>query len=369
MANAQAAITAKAKATYANRSKGRQSGGKSKRSGSSKPTGQVKRHRYSPEEWAALRSSQRDARVKESARVLAIQVEASDDGWSTMGGHGKSRQVTRNEARDITHAKQTLVAAQREAEQRKRAELKARTTGKPKPDVLPVSAPNKHGWATVAFKPNFTKPQQRGGKSAPVLVLGNRRVTVAPVRARGVSGQVSKSKSAFALLGEESDSFTEFPSLGGKANETVAVEPTKPVKTVRFTVPEPELDEIDQALDDIANEKRARITKKVAAAKAKQAFESKPKPVETKVEKPKPTIGAWGKKSTWVKSSEGKTVPKPEVFVFSDAHIRSNEDDQSGDEFWVCHTEAPNSPATPDYPPEIEGDWGAMAEWDDRHRN
>ena len=160
-----------------------------------------------------------------------------------------------------------------------------------------------------------------------------------------------------------------------------AVKPTKQAKTVRFNVPEPVLDEIDQALADIDNEKRARIAKKVAAAKAKQATASKPKPVKTEVEKPKPTIGAWGKMSAWVKSSEAKTVHKPvvvvpqrrkvepEVFVFSDAHIKSNEDDQSGDEFWEGHDEAPYSPATPEYPPEIEGDWAAMAEWDELHHN
>lgn len=379
MAKSQAAISAKAKETYANRTMKRRSGGKGKGYGrptgqskptdqsnptyQSNPTGSVNRYRYSPEEWEALRSSQHGAWVQESAHVLAVQVATEEDGWATIGQHGKSRQVTKVEARDITHAKQTLETERCDTELANLNEqIKASQYQSKKSDVLPISAPNKHGWASVKYQPNFSKPQ-RGDN--PVLVFGDRRVTVAQVRRE--RNNVRKPKSGFTLLDEETNSVTEFPSLGVKK----AIKSNAPPKTVRFTVPVPKLDVIDQALADITKDTRDRITKKVAAAKAKQAFASKPK-----TEKPKSTNGVWGKKSVWVKSSMGKTVPKPivvvphkdtedpEVFVFSDTHIKSNDDDLSGVEFWAgCD----GAPASPEYPPEIQGDWGAMDEWDRAH--
>jgi hypothetical protein len=441
-----ARISAKAKATYADRNK-RNAGSKPKPktkpvfvTDNSVTTEPVKpkqqtqrRHRYTEEEWAEIRKRRQTRRVEGHAHSSA-QAEVADGGWATMAKGGKTRRVNKAEFGQI----RTGLGDIAEANHHKQVAAEKAT----RPEVFePVSQPNKRGWAQVVYEPpsRHTKSQQ----AAQVVFSGKRisksNTQPAVRKTRGWVGRVSKvascsmyeaaaelekavadcngrpgsarsqailaaaanraiggempilsatiTNNAFEVLDEQEDQDTLFPVLQAKKSEKAKVtEPKVPEPKVEL-VDTTGMDEIDAALALIEAEKRDKIAKKVAKAKAKMEQEEKPvAPVpKSKAKAAKPSIGAWGTKSAWVKKSESKepvTIPRKVTFTEPACYTFDHGDIEGQDHEWEenvanreYNTDSWFGPEDSQGISEVElgtngypvgmTDWGEQAMWDD----
>ena len=194
-----ARISAKAKATYANRNKRNAESKPNTKTmavfatGNSVTTEPVKpkqqpqrRHRYTEEEWAEIRK-RRTTRRAEGRAHSSARAEVADGGWATMGKGGKTRHVNKTESGQI----RTGLGDIAEANHHKQVAAEKAT----RPEVFePVSQPNKRGWAQVVYEPpsRHTKSQQ----AAQVVFSGKRisksNTQPAVRKTRGWVGRVSK---------------------------------------------------------------------------------------------------------------------------------------------------------------------------------
>ena len=430
-----ASIAARAKATYANRNK-RKVGtkpvfttGNSVKTDPVKPKQQTRRHRYTEEEWAEIRKRRQTRRAEGRAHSSA-QAELDQGGWATMGKAGKTRRVNKAEFGEIRTGLNDIAKANHQkqvaAEKASRPEISE-----------PISQPNKRGWAQVVFQPSYAHPTKT--QPGPKLVLSGTRVakTTQPAvrKVRGWVSRVAKvagcsqseaqaeldkavadcngrpgstrsqailaaaanraiggemptlsatiTNNAFEVLGEEDDVDMIFPVLGVKKAEPKKAEPKQSEPKKTELVDTTGMDEIDAALALIEAEKRNKIAKKVAKAKAKQQKAEKPTEpvVEQPMPKAKPTMGAWGTKSAWIKKADSKEVPtekpvtirrtvtikvEPQVFTFQpedvdgkDMEWNENVAEREFDDAW-------SEPEDNQYP-EGMTDWGDMAMWDEQN--
>lgn len=439
-------IAAKAKATYANRNK-RNAGSKPKPvfvTGNSVTTEPVKpkqqtqrRHRYTEEEWAEIRK-RRSARRVEGRAHSSAQAEVADGGWATMAKGGKTRRVNKSEFGEIRTGLNDIA----EANHQKQVAAEKAT----RPEVFePISQPNKRGWAQVVYEPpsRHTKSQQ----AAQVVFSGKRisksNTQPAVRKTRGWVGRVSKvascsmyeaaaeldkavadcngrpgsarsqailaaaanraiggemptlsatiTNNAFEVLGDTEDPDTLFPVLQTKKSAPKKDQPKKvePVKVE--LVDTTGMDEIDAALALIEAEKRNKIAKKVAKAKAKMEQDEKPvasvPKSKSKTKPAKESIGAWGTKSAWIKKADGKevttekpvTIPRkvtfaePACFTFDNDDIEGQDQeweenvaDREFDDSWFGSGDEEDIDPNTGYPAGMT-DWGDQAMWDERH--
>ena len=435
-----ASIAVRAKATYANRNK-RKVGTKPKpvfTTGNSvktdpvKPKQQTRRHRYTEEEWAEIRKRRQTRRAEGRAHSSA-QAELDQGGWATMGKAGKTRRVNKAEFGEIRTGLNDIA----EANHQKQVAAEKKT----RPEVFePVSQPNKRGWAQVVV--NTTYARTAKAQPGPQLMLSGKRVakTTQPAvrKTRGWVSRVAKvagcsqheaqaeldkafadcngrpgssrsqailaaaanraigsemptlsatiTNNAFEVLGEEEDVDMIFPVLGAKKAEPKKAQSKQSEPKKAALVDTTGMDEIDAALALIEAEKRNKIAKKVAKAKSK--MEQKDKPLATAPKpKAKPTMGAWGTKSAWIKKADGKEVPtekpvmitrkvtfsEPACFTFEQNDIDGKDqewaenvaDREFGDAWFGSEDEEEIDPRT-GYPVGMT-DWGDQAMWDEEH--
>lgn len=438
-----ASIAARAKATYTNRNKRKAAAkpkpvfttGNSVNTDPVKPKQQTRRHRYTEEEWAEIRKRRQTRRAEGRAHNNA-QTELDQGGWATMGKAGKTRRVNKSEFGEIRTGLNDIA----EANHQKQVAAEKAT----RPEVFePVSQPNKRGWAQVVV--NTTYARQTKPQVGPQLVLSGKRVTKTNTQpaVRKVRGWVSRvakvascsqnqaqaeldkavadcngrpgssrsqailaaaanraigsemptlsatiTNNAFEVLGEEEDVDTLFPVLGAKKSEPNKTEPKKSEPKKAELVDTTGMDEIDAALALIEAEKRNKIARKVAKAKAKMEQKDKPlAPAPKPKAKAKPTMGAWGTKSAWVKKADGKevatekpvmitrkvTFSEPACFTFEQNDIDGQDQEWSenvadrefGDAWFGSEDEEVVDPRT-GYPVGMT-DWGDQAMWDEDH--
>ena len=441
-----ARISAKAKATYANRNKRNAESKPNTKTmavfatGNSVTTEPVKpkqqpqrRHRYTEEEWAEIRK-RRTTRRAEGRAHSSAQAEVADGGWATMGKGGKTRHVNKTESGQIRTGLGDIAEAnhhkQVAAEKATRSEV-----------FEPVSQPNKRGWAQVVYElpSRHTKSQQ----AAQVVFSGKRisksNTQPAVRKTRGWVGRVSKvascsiyeaaaelekavadcngrpgsarsqailaaaanraissemptlsatiTSNAFEVLGDAEDQETLFPLLQTKKPQPqLKSEPKEPEPVKAVLVDTTGMDEIDAALALLDAEKRNKIAKKVAKARAKMEQDVKPlAPVLKSMSKAKPAKSAksaWSTKSVWIKKADGKepvTIPRkvtfaePACFTFDNADVEGQDQEweenvanREFDDSWFGSGDEEDIDPKTGYPVGMT-DWGDQAMWDESH--
>ena len=392
-----------------------------------KPKQQTRRHRYTEEEWAEIRKRRQTRRAEGRAHSSA-QAELDQGGWATMGKAGKTRRVNKAEFGEIRTGLNDIA----EANHQKQVAAEKAT----RPEVSePVSQPNKRGWAQVVVNTTYARTAKT--QPGPKLVLSGTRVakTTQPAvrKVRGWVSRVAKvagcsqseaqaeldkavadcngrpgstrsqailaaaanraiggemptlsatiTNNAFEVLGEEDDVDMIFPVLGVKKAEPKKAEPKQSEPKKTELVDTTGMDEIDAALALIEAEKRNKIAKKVAKAKAKQ--QKAEKPTEPVVEQPMPRLSLrWepgvpsqpGSRRLIARRSQPRSrlqfahshVVEPQVFTFQpedvdgkDMEWNENVAEREFDDAW-------SEPEDNQYP-EGMTDWGDMAMWDEQN--